>query len=498
MSIIDARIEKNIITGLIVSDDFCKRIAPILKCNPNYLKVPFARTVAKWCGDYYERYKKAPEKHIQDLYDKHSKQMDEDDRELTSEFLEHISDEYEKAKTFNPDYVIDDAINYFSKVSIENLQNKLSLNLEKSNIEKAEKSIADFKPLDFETDVDDIFKDGTTAKDLKHENMPEIKWIIEGIIPKGLTLLAGKAKVGKSFFLLNVAIDLSLGRKAFDTILTETSRVLYLGLEEPAQRTKTRIESIIKDGEWSEKLHIFGLGRWPKSEAGGFERLELWMQKHPDTQLIIIDTLAKFKSPKKDTNRTEYNEEYQSLEKLHTFAGNHNIGVIVAHHARKTKAEDIFDEIIGGMGIQASTDSLVVFNRINTNKDIRIYNYRGRDIGEAKKIFKFKDNGRFILSEDEITDYRKDTKQRNAIREYVEFYVGFHGKPIKRKELIKAMQGRVGEGIDVILNKMVDAGSIEKDGWGMYTIRGWAKIMQENERWEKADRKMNEIMDSNV
>ncbi len=41
MSITDAETEKQIITGLIVSNEFCKQIVPILKTNPDYVSIPF-------------------------------------------------------------------------------------------------------------------------------------------------------------------------------------------------------------------------------------------------------------------------------------------------------------------------------------------------------------------------------------------------------------------------------------------------------------------------
>ena len=49
-----AKIEKNIITGMILSGRFLEEIKPIYRP----LTVPFARTVADWCIEYYEEYKK--------------------------------------------------------------------------------------------------------------------------------------------------------------------------------------------------------------------------------------------------------------------------------------------------------------------------------------------------------------------------------------------------------------------------------------------------------
>ncbi len=467
--VIDAGIEKKIITGMITSTEFLKEIQPIL--TEDSLQLPMTKQVGKWCSEYYRRYQQAPEKHIQDIFKRKSKNLKDEQRFLTEEFLDRLSKKYKTLKTFNVNYVLNEAKEYFKLGYFDNIRNKLSTALEKGNIEKAEKLFTDFKSPKLTDNPEDVFKDGITASELKNMTLQEVKWLIEGIVPKGLTLLAGKAKVGKSYFLLNLALDLSAGRKAFNVILTEPSKVLYLGLEEPKMRTKTRIESIIGDGEWPENLHIFGLGAWPKSDEGGYDRLELWMKEHPDTELIIIDTLAKWKSPKKKTNRTEYEEEYQSLEKLHTFAGNHDIAVIVAHHARKTQAEDIMDEIIGGTGIQASVDTITIISRNKrVDKDSRIYNYRGRDIGEGERVFKFKKNSRMVLTDENVSDYRMETEQRKLIQKVVGIY-----RIIKRKKLVDLLQGQIGKGIDVILRKMVDTGLIERSGYGKYAYKGYAK-----------------------
>ncbi len=120
--------------------------------------------------------------------------------------------------------------------------------------------------------------------------------------------MAGKAKTGKSYFLLNAAIDLALGRKAFDAVPTGSEKVLLLALEEPLYRTKRRLEEILKNEKYPDKLHIQPIGTWPRSDQGGFQLLTQWMKKYPDTKLIVIDTLAKWKRSKR-RGTTDYDEE---------------------------------------------------------------------------------------------------------------------------------------------------------------------------------------------
>jgi len=473
---IDSKTEQKILTAMIVDASFLKSIAPSLK--DIQLQIPAIHKISTWCLEYFAEYQKAPGKHIQDIFKKKKKYLQDEEGILIEEFLERLSGKYKSLskEEFNPEFLLDESQEYLSLLHIENLNEKVKLALQKENPTRALKLIREFEPTKLVTNPDDVFKQGITARELKNTNIQETKWLIEGIIPKGLTLFAGKPKVGKSYFLLNLALDLSAGKEAFNVISTEPSKVLYLGLEEPSFRTKNRIESILgAGGEWPDILHIFGLGGWLKSDEGGQEHLELWMKKHPDTKLIIIDTLERWKSSKKQSNKTEYEIEYKSVEKLHTFAGKHDLAIIVAHHLRKTKADDKFDEIVGGTGLQAAVDTLTILSSKKADQESRIYNFRGRDIGDGQRVFKFEKSGRMILTDENVSDYRKETLQRIIIQDCIEQ----HGS-IKRIDLVNILSRckEVGKGVDVILRKMVDVGRIEKLNVGTYAYKGCSRDIE--------------------
>ena len=59
-------IERRIVTGMIVSDEFLKKITRIWR--DDLLEVPELYRFAKWCLEYYEKYKKAPEKDIEGIF----------------------------------------------------------------------------------------------------------------------------------------------------------------------------------------------------------------------------------------------------------------------------------------------------------------------------------------------------------------------------------------------------------------------------------------------
>jgi hypothetical protein len=50
-----------------------------------------------------------------------------------------------------------------------------------------------------------------TAAELLGLDLPPIRWSVAGLVPEGVTLLAGKPKLGKSWMALGIAIAISTG-----------------------------------------------------------------------------------------------------------------------------------------------------------------------------------------------------------------------------------------------------------------------------------------------
>lgn len=57
-----------------------------------------------------------------------------------------------------------------------------------------------------------------TSAMLLSKNLPEQQWVIPDLIPEGFTIIAGPPKIGKSWLVLNVAISVSSGCRAFGDI----------------------------------------------------------------------------------------------------------------------------------------------------------------------------------------------------------------------------------------------------------------------------------------
>jgi hypothetical protein len=80
-----------------------------------------------------------------------------------------------------------------------------------------------------------------TAIQLDEEDVLPPDWIIEGLLPVGLTLLAGAPKAGKTRLVTQIGLGVSTGEKIFEKIEVNKCDVLCLFLEDSKWRIKERL-----------------------------------------------------------------------------------------------------------------------------------------------------------------------------------------------------------------------------------------------------------------
>jgi hypothetical protein len=91
--------------------------------------------------------------------------------------------------------------------------------------------------------------DTISASRLAAMELPPVKYIVDGFIAEGLTVLAGRPKVGKSWMALGLAIAVaSPFGYAFGSIPVEQGDVLYLALEDNKRRLKRRLNQMVPTG----------------------------------------------------------------------------------------------------------------------------------------------------------------------------------------------------------------------------------------------------------
>ncbi len=138
-----AHLERNIITGMIVSDRALRTIG--LAYKQKYFAAEASQTVAKWCLTYQEKYGKAPGADIRTLFEAHRRNgLNPEAAQLIGQMLESISQEFERQENYNEQLAIDTALAYFRERALTLLREDLEFHLEGGNLNAAHASVADF------------------------------------------------------------------------------------------------------------------------------------------------------------------------------------------------------------------------------------------------------------------------------------------------------------------------------------------------------------------
>jgi hypothetical protein len=212
--------------------------------------------------------------------------------------------------------------------------------------------------------------------------LPEARWAVPDVLPEGVTILAGKPKIGKSWLALGLGVAVGSGGRALGKIAVEPGEALYMGLEDNVRRLQKRMRKMLAGGEAPRQLEV--TTDWPQLDEGGVEALDGWLDKRPDARLVVIDTLKKIR-PREASRRGVYDLDYEALEPLVPLASGRGVAILVVHHLRKLEAGDPLDMISGSTGLTGGVDGAMVLKRQRGRADAFVY-VTGRDIEEEIEL----------------------------------------------------------------------------------------------------------------
>ena len=231
------------------------------------------------------------------------------------------------------------------------------------------------------------FPDVISAADLQNLVFPEIEYLIKEIMPFGFGLLSARPKKGKSYLALNISVAKSTGGCALGNkeLRLESGTVLYIAYEDRNRRVKNRLTTIMQGEPFPPKLYV--AETWPRLPDGGLDRLDKWLTSNPDTKLVVIDTLGRFK-PRKRPRQDDYEADMATGAALADLAHKHNVCILGIYHNRKTESDDPLDDVHGSTGMTAAADFVMVLRRGRGQSDAELF-VTGRDIEEKTLALRF-------------------------------------------------------------------------------------------------------------
>ena len=220
--------------------------------------------------------------------------------------------------------------------------------------------------------------------DLLSWELPPVRWTIPDILPEGLTLLAGKPKLGKSWLALSVALSIAAGGVALGAQPVAKGDVLYLALEDNARRLQSRARRLLESMTETPNNLEFALD-WPRLSEGGLAYLEEYLKAHPHLRLVVIDTWARVAPPSGERRCSQYEGDYESLTPLKRLADTYHVSILAVHHLRKTGSSDVLDEIIGSTGVTGAVDGTIILKRDRGQTDATLF-VTGRDVEREQQL----------------------------------------------------------------------------------------------------------------
>jgi hypothetical protein len=296
--------------------------------------------------------------------------------------------------------------------------------------------------------------------ELQKESIPPRHWIIDGVIPEGVHVLAGPSGGGKSFWAFQMCLGVGHGGTVFSKFEVEQGEALYLALEDDKRGTQERAEWLESDGAtWPRDVYIEHHAK--RLDMGLVDDLRGWLEAHPCARLIVVDVLFNIRTPSR-SKEDLYAQDYAVAQALKPLAQHYRVAIILLHHCNKRlKADDPLDAVSGTTGLIAPADVKGVFLRSSGEADWTLY-LRGRPIAEQRLAFTFRECVWTYLGESQAVE-RSATQK--AILATLEAFDG----PMMPKKISEHSNIRA-DLVRFTLRRMLHEGTVRQPQTGWYTL----------------------------
>lgn len=181
--------------------------------------------------------------------------------------------------------------------------------------------------------------------------------LIENLLSAGVTLFAGSPKVGKTYFLLQLASALSTKNSIFLNNKCEFLKVLYFSNETNENEIRKRLSYLNSFDNlyfnFNRNLNISDI------------ELEIYNNKKRKNEkiLVIIDTLQNVEY-KQNYDNNNYKDMYKLINQYMILSEKHNCSFILVHHLNKNKDINIFNSINGSVALIGSAENIMILDKL--------------------------------------------------------------------------------------------------------------------------------------
>lgn len=241
------------------------------------------------------------------------------------------------------------------------------------------------------------------AETLYYKPLEHPKMLIDSVLSDGLAIMAGDSKIGKSWMVLWMCLQISKGEPVWG-LPTRKTDVVYLALEDREWRVQQRMQDLTDTPP--DNLHFgFSCGQLGAELESQIEDV---LKDYPSTGLLFIDTLQMVRD-NASAKVNAYAQDYKDLSSLKKIADNHGICIFVVHHTRKERdGGNIFNDMTGSTGIMGVADTGMILRKEDRFGDNATLCITGRDVEEKKLKMQMRGVKWEITEELSADDLRKE------------------------------------------------------------------------------------------
>jgi len=286
---------------------------------------------------------------------------------------------------------------------------------------------------------------------------PPLQWCVPDYVPEGLSVLAGRQKLGKTWLAMDWAIACASGGFAMGSIPCDQGDVLYIDMENGPRRAQDRINLLFPSPRNRPDLsRLLWQSEVPALGNGFLQSADDWRKSVERPRLLIIDVLQRIK-PAGNVNRNAYENDYAIFSELQHWSLENSIAVVGLHHTRKGGADDPLEALSGSNGLSACADTTLVLDKDATGTSLYV---RGRDVLEKKSALQFL-HGQWTVTGD-AESVTASTERGNILAALLEA-----DGPMSPADLACVTGMKSGNTRRLLLS-MGRAGEVQKSGYGRY------------------------------
>ena len=294
-----------------------------------------------------------------------------------------------------------------------------------------------------------------TAAELMKLELPPPQWLIEGLLPEGLTVLSGAPKIGKSWLSLQIALSITTASPLFGRAPASEKSVLLLALEDNKRRLQDRIskcgltpsENFCLTTEWQD----------------GVSGLKQFLLDNRNIKLCIIDTLAVFLPSQEAKGRNAYDADVTRMRELHNLRRDTGTSLLMIHHDKQGEDSDWASKMNGSSGVIGTADTLIRLSVQKRGSKQAKLQVTGRDVADLELNLKLDDT---TMSWQIYKE--QDDRQLTALQNDVLQLVPLTPASIRSREIANKLAKEQSQ-ISDILKKLTNRGFIFSPVYSEYS-----------------------------